>query len=390
MDMYRKIQENGVVGFCYCLYLALRHHGGFGQKIRFLRYALIAKKEGVIWFRLERIATDYVNAWYTMDNMPSKEKSWYIQHGFNPRMKMFCGVMPENHMRYLSDFEFYNVKNYKNLSSASWFDNKLNTYYLLSPFSAFLPRHYFYVEKGRILPLDVDPKRIYTAHEVLQLLKDKKVLAAKRCYGGHGEGFLKFEFGEDKVIIANGVVFTEDRFCGLIDSLKGYIITDFIKPAKWIRKVAGENSFAVMRVMTIFDELEGPRFERVMMRIGTNKSGPTQAGHDFLYVGIDGNGSLFNCFYEYSDYCWSEMDRHPETGEVINGRVMHNMEDLRDLCISVSGFLPSTPYLIFDVIPTDESFMILEINSHGQPFNFEPFDPVKGSIYFTRLFEVNQ
>lgn len=239
------------------------------------------------------------------------------------------------------------------------------------------------------MPLDVETKRNYEPQEVIQLLKEKKLLAAKKCFGGHGEGFYKLEFSNDRAFIANGKEYSIDELCHLISSLKGYIITDFIKPAKWIRKMAGENSFAVIRVMTLYDEKDGPQFERIMMRLGTEKAGPTQAGHDFMYVGIDNNGTIFGCFYEYSDYSWEKMDKHPETGELINGMIMPNMDELKNICLRISGFLPSTPYLIFDIIPTDDSFLILEINSHGQPFNFEPFDPVKDSKYFTRLFEVD-
>ncbi len=382
-------RDSKLFGLLHCISMSLHYDGSISRKCRFFKYARLAQNKGVIWFRWKRLANDYVDAWYAMVEMPSGEKSWYIERGFNPRMKAFCGVLPDNYRRYISDFEFYNSKNYKNLSSSAWFDNKLNTYYLLSPFSEFIPKHYYYVEAGDIFPLDVSSKYNCTSKDVLHILKEEKTLAAKRCYGGHGEGFIKLENSDEQRLLVNGRELTEDGFCELIHSLRGYIITDFIKPAAWIRRMAGENAFGVLRVMTIYDKEDGPQFERVMMRIGTNKSGPTQAGHDFLYVGIDDVGTLHDCFYEYSDFQWEKMDSHPETGEAINGIIMPNMGILRELCLSISGYLPNTPYLIFDIIPTDNSFKILEINSHGQPFNFEPFAPVKDSFYFSKLFDVN-
>ena len=239
------------------------------------------------------------------------------------------------------------------------------------------------------MPLDFEEKHNYSPQIIFSLLRKKSILAAKKCHGGHGEGFYKLEY-KDGSIWVNGKRISDNNFWELIHSMRGYIITDFIKPAGWIRQMAGENSFAVLRVMTIYDREDGPQFERVMIRIGTEKSGPTQAGHDHMYVGIDKYGKLYNCIYEYSDYSWEKMDKHPETGEKINGRVLPNMEMLKHMCITISGYLPNSPYLIFDIIPTDDSFSILEINSHGQPFIFEPFDPVKNSNYFKRLFEVKQ
>lgn len=357
------------------------------RRAKYMKFALKAWKEGVAYSRVDRVATDYTNAWYAMDTMSTLEKDWYVENGFNPRMKYFCGVTKDNFKHHISDFEFYNRQNYVNQAGHQWFDNKLNTYYLLAPFTDYLPKHYCFIDNGKIMPLNIDNKHNCSPENLISLLKEKKILAAKKCYGGHGEGFYKLEYQDDTLVV-NGKAIAEHDLRALIVSLKGYIITDFIKPASWIRKMAGENSFAVIRVMTIYDDDDGPQFERIMMRLGTEKAGPTQAGHDFLYVGITCDGTLYNAFYEYSDYEWKKMSTHPETGETINGKILPNMNNLKKLCMDISGYLPTTPYLVFDIIPTDNSFIILEINSHGQPFNFEPFDPVKDSKYFKKTFKV--
>lgn len=362
--------------------------GQYARRAKYTKFAMKAYREGVFALRVDRVATDFTNAWYAMDTMSALEKDWYVENGFNPRTKYYCGVTKDNFKHYISDFEFYNSQNYMNHTGFQWFDNKLNTYYLLAPFADNLPRHYYYIDCGEIMPLNVDTKHNCSPCDLTSLLKEMKVIVAKKCYGGHGEGFYKLEY-HDGAFVVNGKEITEQDFNALIVSLNGYIITDFIKPASWIRKMAGENSFAVIRVMTIYDKQDGPQFERIMMRLGTEKAGPTQAGHDFLYVGIKNDGTFFDSFYEYSDYSWEKMDTHPETGEAINGRIMPNIDALKKLCNDISGYLPTTPYLVFDIIPTDDSFIILEINSHGQPFNFEPFDPVKGSKYFTKLFKLN-
>ena len=387
MNRFNLIQSNGLVGFSYCLYLTIRHKGGISCKLRFFKYARMARKKGVIWFRVERVAADYTNAWYEMKDMPEKEKNWYIEHGYNPAKKYFCGVTPDNYKKYISDFEFYKSSSYKNASSVLWFDNKLNTYYLLKPFSEFLPKHYYYANDGVMYPLDVETKCNASSVVIVELIKQKKEIAAKKCFGGHGEGFYKLEYNGDN-FIANGKAISENEMAGLIAKLNGYIITDFVRPAKWIREMAGEDAFCVMRVMTIYNE-EGPHFERLMARLGSKKAGPTQAGHDFIYIGIDEEGVIFNPFYEYSDYEWKSIKCHPETKNKIEGEKMQNMDKLKKLVTDVAGYLPTTPYLIFDIIPTDDSFFILEINSHGQPFNFEPFHPVKESENFRKLFNLS-
>lgn len=384
---FKSIFKNGVSGRLYCVYLSLRYKGKINKKFRFYNYANLCRRKGVAWSRIERVATDYTNAWYVMSDMPKEDKKWYIEHGFNPAKKYFCGVTPENYKKYISDFEFYNTSRYINKSSSLWFDNKFNTYYLLKPFSNFLPKHYYYANAGIMYPLDVETKRNVSSEEIVELVKTKKEVAAKKCFGGHGEGFYKLEF-RDNSFIANGKVVSEEEMNRIITHLNGYLITDFVRPAKWIREMAGEDSFCVLRVMTIYNE-DGPHFERLMARLGSKKAGPTQAGHDFIYIGIDEEGVIYNPFYEYSDYEWEAVKYHPETKNRIEGERMQNMDKLKKLVTDVAGYLPTTPYLIFDIIPTDVSFSILEINSHGQPFNFEPFNPVKESENFRKLFNLS-
>ena len=384
---YKAILKNGIGGWLYCVYLSLHYKGKVNRKLRFYKYANLCRRKGVALSRIERLASDYTTGWYVMSNMPKKEKKWYIEHGYNPSKKYFCGVTPENYKKYISDFEFYKTSSYKNSSSSLWFDNKLNTYYLLKPFSEFLPKHYYYANAGVMYPLDVETKQNVSSQEIVELVKSKKEIAAKKCFGGHGEGFYKLEFHDD-CFIANGKAVSEEEMNQIIAKLNGYLITDFVRPAKWIREMAGEDSFCVLRVMTIYNE-DGPHYERLMARLGSKKAGPTQAGHDFIYIGIDDEGVIFNPFYEYSDYEWEPVKCHPETKNRIEGERIQNMDKLKELVTDIAGYLPTTPYLIFDIIPTDDSFSILEINSHGQPFNFEPFHPVKESENFRKLFNLS-
>lgn len=377
-----------ISGIYYNVHLALHYKGEINKKFRFYKYAKMCRGKGVIYFRIERLATDYTNAWYEMRNMPEQEKTWYIEHGYNPAKKYFCGVTPDNYKKYISDFEFYATSSYKNIHSHMWFDNKLNTYYLLKPFSEFLPKHYYYAKAGVIYPLDVNNKCNVSSKEIVELVKTKKEIAAKKILGGHGEGFYKLEYSNG-VFLANDKESTESDLRGLINELDGYIITDFVKPAKYLREIGGEDAFGVIRAMVIYDDVDGPQFERLMLRLGTSKSGHTQAGHDYLYIGIDENGSFMDPLIELSDYEFKKTDVHPDTGKPLLGNSLRNLDKLKSIVKAISGYLPTTPYLILDIIPTDDSFLILEINSHGQPFNFEPFHPVKESEYFRKLFDLS-
>lgn len=393
MDYHKiinKLLSYGFIGYGYCLWLSIRFRGGIAKKMRYLKYANMARKNKVVWFRIARVAADFTNAWYDMSYMPKEERKWYITHGFSPNRKKYCGVTPENYKKYLSDFEFYNSANYKNYndkSSSAWFNNKLNTYYLLQPFVKYMPKHYYYASKGVMYPLDVEEKHNSSAETIVKLIKGRAI-AAKKCLGGHGDGFYKLEY-KNGAFFANDEGVSEKDLKQLIEKMDGYIITDFVKPAFYLREIGGEDAFAVLRTMVIYDENDGPQFERVMLRIGTTKSGHTQALHDYLYLGIDDNGAFYNPLIELSDYDFERIETHPDTGKKLLGNSLKNMDKLKNIVTRISGYLPTTPYLILDIIPTDDSFSILEINSHGQPFNFEPYNPVKNSKYFRKLFKLD-
>lgn len=358
----------------------------FDRRAKYMKFARKAKKNGVVDFRVDRIATEFTNAWYAINTMPAIEKKWYMDHGFNPSAKCYCGVSKDNYKQYISYFEFYNSQNYVNHTGAQWFDDKLNTYYLLAPFADNLPKHYFYAVNGVMYPLEVRVKRICQTEDIVSLIKEKAI-AAKKCLGGHGEGFYKLEY-TNGTFLANDKEISERDIKQIIKKLDGYIITEFVKPAKYLREIAGEDAFAVMRAMVIFDDVDGPQFERLMLRLGTTKSGHTQALHDYLYIGIDENGLFYNPLIELSDYDFEKIEVHPDTGKKLLGNSLRNLDKLKGIVKEISSYLPMTPYLILDIIPTDDSFLILEINSHGQPFNFEPFEPVKESKYFKKIFRV--
>ena len=71
----------------------------------------------------------------------------------------------------------------------AFFENKLNTYFLLAPFKKDLLRHYWWVDtKGEVYSLDADTNKKGSFEDIVKLVKEK-LIVAKACYGGHGKGF---------------------------------------------------------------------------------------------------------------------------------------------------------------------------------------------------------
>jgi len=366
--------------------LTAGYDGGLQKKLKYLNFARIARKSGVVPFRIDRVASEFVDAWYAVKDMDASEKLWYITHGFNPNRKAWYGVTPDNYRSFVSEFEFYRDSSYVNIHFSSWFDDKLTTYRILQPFKNDQPRHFFYLKQGGAHPLDFSTDKLQTAETIVNLAKES-ALALKRCEGGHGDGFMKVHFNGDKYYL-NDKEITYKDLVARIASLDGYIVTEFIKPHASLRAIAGEDNFSVLRVISVCDPEDGPQVIGIIVRIGTTQAGHTQAGHDHFYMNVDiATGQASDAVFEHSDYCFEKITKHPETGESLDNVIIPDIEDIVCLVKKVSSFLSMTPYLVFDIVPTDNGPKILEINSHGQPFIVDQYIRVKQNEYFAKLFK---
>ena len=156
------------------------------------------------------------------------------------------------------------------------------------------------------------------------------------------------------------------------------------------RDACGDNAFAVIRAVTVFDQIDGPQITAMIIRLGM--AGKVVCDYDgTIYCGVDlETGRLFNPVLRTGDEAGviygKSISTHPETGHCLEGISIPNFQELKSLLREVSAFIPMTPYLVFDIIPVDEGFKILEINSHGQVRIIEPFYPFRSNPYNLKVF----
>lgn len=154
------------------LTFAWKYEGNLARKFKFWGFARLAARKGVIHFRIPRVADLYVKDWFDYDGATKEEKKWANENGFSSyKMAPWYGVTKDNFTNYISDFDFYAIRNYNpQRDILAWYENKLNTYFLLAPFRDSMPRHYYYIYGGRIMPLDVDVAADATVDSLVQLL----------------------------------------------------------------------------------------------------------------------------------------------------------------------------------------------------------------------------
>ncbi len=358
---------------------------------KYKHFYQLAQNNGVVKFRFARLAEEYTDDYFADTGIPRCEKEWFYERGIPTFKTGWYGLTKDNYNDYISDFDFYSPDNYlKKWQIIKWFDYKLTTYYVLSAFREFMPRHYFFIENGELKPIDFDLQRYGNAEDVLSLIQ-KAPIALKACMGGHGKGFYKIELDKDGYAI-NGKKAYEQDVTQLIKSLDDYILTEYCVPSKVFQDACGKDSFAVLRTVSVFDKEDGPQITAILIRLGTSSTGLVSDYDGCINCGVDlQTGRVFNPLMRSGDaegiIKRIPLKDHPDTGVDLESLCIPNFSELNDMVKRISAHLPMTPYLVTDIIPTDSGHKILEINSHGQVRNLEPFFPFRKNKYNLRVFK---
>ena len=369
----------------------LKKQQGLERKIKFCHFYNLAYKNGVANSRLERISTEYTDDYFADTGVSRPEKEWYYQRGIPTFKKDWYGLTKDNYNDFISDFDFYNADNYlHNRQLIRWFDYKLTTYYVLSPFKAFMPQHFFYIEHGELVPMDIELNRYGKAEDVFELVT-KTPIALKSCSGGHGKGFYKLVERSGKYYVNNKETSAQD-VSSLIASLDDYILTEYSVLHKVFRDACGEDSFAVLRTVSVFDKNDGPQITAILIRLGSSAAGLVSDYDGCINCGVDlETGKLFGPVMRGGDdqgiIIGTPVKAHPDTGVDLETLTVPRFDELTDLVKKVSAHLAMTPYLVMDIIPTDDGFDLLEINSHGQVRILENFFPFRKNKYNLNAFK---
>lgn len=239
------------------------------------------------------------------------------------------------------------------------------------------------------MPLGVSDKKNGAIEDIVNLVK-KQAIAAKACKGGHGFGFYKLEY-IDGFFYVNQEKYAENKFIELISGLDNYIITEYSKPHSMFSKLCGENIFAVIRTITVYDDKEGAQLTGAVIRLGCKKAGLLTDYPGTIYCGLTlDEGRLFKPIYCERDNWYVPIKEHPDTGEDFTLYKVPYWGQLKRLVRDVSNYIPMTPYLVIDIIPSDDGFKILEINSHGQVRNTEAHFPFLINPYNRKVFKIKE
>ena len=315
--------------------------------------------------------------WYYEDffqvKSPLKKKIWAHKRGFMSYKVDYYHLTEDNFQDFLSDDDYYRMHPI-NGPFSHWIDDKLTIRYILYPFAEYLPGYYYHLYDGEILRLADCPESYgASADSLVQLLEEKRILAAKEMIGSHGLQFYKLVYNGNEYAV-NDRVMPKETFLSMLKTWldspgSGYLVTEYLKPCEVFSRIWDQTA-NTLRLVVIRNKNQSAAVVDSFIRFGTKATGSVESttlggvtcrvnivdGH-FGDAKIFENRKILDCPY------------HPDTKVFIEGYVPH-WDEILSKIIEISNYIPHIIYMGYDVVVTDDGFKIIEINSHqGIGFN---------------------
>jgi hypothetical protein len=348
------------------------------------------QKAGYSPFYAYKIFANRWNDFFHRKGFTLKQKWWAQKRGFYSRRITMFGLTEENYQDFLPDFDYYRLHPVNGIFSR-WIDDKLTIRYILDPYSEYLPKYYYHLNRGEILRLPDCPKNIgQNIDDVISLLKNVKALAVKLLASSSGEGFIKLSVENENFLVNNNKVPLETLRTSIKGWMKvetgGYLITEYLYPCQELSQM-WESTPNAIRLSVIRKKHEAPVINGAYIRFGTKKTGVIDnANAGGVTCEIDLNDGRFFNGIMFKDKIIYECRYHPDTKELVEGTVPR-WTQLKEKIIEISQYIPEIIYMGYDVVVTDDGFKIIEINSHQGISNLQLYSPYLKNEITSRFFK---
>ena len=291
------------------------------------------------------------------------DRLWCVRNGFDLSDLNLFGAenLKQNKKDYLSCRDYMKLHPI-NGEYSFWIDDKLTMKNVFSRYEKYLPAYYYQLEKGRIMRLVNCPEEYDASVDgILGLLREKKLLAAKRLWGSGGMGFYRLEYGEGGYLVNRKAV-SEEELKKLLSGLHPYLVMEYVINHRAIREI-WPDATNTMRVLMANCGGEVVRM-RAFIRFGNAASNCVDNAHAGGIESVVDEDTGRILFTQEQDAYGTPtvITHHPDSGASFDIRIPH-WEEITEKLEEICRDYPQLRYMGFDVAVTDESFKILEINS---------------------------
>ena len=295
-----------------------------------------------------------------------KLKMW--RKGFKARNYYYMDIKNKGTKYYVSELFNYTTHP-KNGIYSGLINNKLYLPYCLKNYPEHVPDYLYLIDKDHVYRLFGDHK-VYKKNKDdfcnMFLGKDKKQVGKILGKSG-GEGILFFEKVSNNDIKINNNQMNMEKGFNIFKNTNQMIFMRFIEPHSYSKRL-NPNTVNGIRITTGWDVDKHEPF----ILYGIHKVGrPNMYGADNGALGgicsaIDiENGIIGKTGIRHSKRV-EFVDNHPDTGVQIKGVRIPHYDQIKRTILQISRDLNFLKYIGWDIVVTDDSFVILEMNSNPE------------------------
>ena len=316
------------------------------------------------------------------------EKKWAHERGFLSYHIKQYGLTEDNWRDCLSDRDYKWLRPLNNEYRKLLWD-KVTLRYCLDKYRRYLPEYYYHIVprngKTELLKMPDCPEYLPRSLDgLLELLRERKLLAMKPTVGSHGIGFYRLGFDGERYTV-NGEEKTESEMLTFFASLNDYYnISEYIVMHSALGKIYSQVACTV-RIMVINRSGLDPVIENAYFRIGTKSTGFTDnIGSGGVFAYVDEKTGFFHDAEVIKEHVISPCPLHPDTGARIEGYLPH-WDEVLSVIPEVCRYISPLEYLGFDVVITDSGFKILEIITHQDLHRYPTYNENVRSYFMNKL-----
>lgn len=306
-------------------------------------------------------------------------KIWAYRHGFLSYRIPQYGITKENHLDYISDFE-YKWLRHINGKYRVLFEDKITIKYIISGFKECFPEYYYHIKTDNnsniIIPMmDCDDDYGNTIDDIIRLAKEKKILALKPDEGSHGDGFYKLAYEDGQFYLNFDKAEEQDVIDILMNPENQYLVTEYINNHPQFKAIY-DGAVNTIRMIVFKKDGKTPQIGNAYMRFGSKATGAVDnMGAGGMFVQVDVETGKYDNAKIITHNSIKDCPNHPDTGVLIEGYIP-NWEYVKKTVLDVASSIHQLEYFGFDIAVTEEGIKFPEINRFPDYPKIEKLSPL--------------
>lgn len=312
-------------------------------------------------------------------HVPSYIRVKYAIKGFNANEYVWYDLAHNDYNEYISEYERI-LSREINGEYKLLLDDKLLFEELFRKY-IHVPIIYAWINNGIVYGLhemDINNSNI------IDFFKDKIDLVVKWKVGFEGKGTYIVHYSGNQEFVVNGKVVGSNQLKDICFNHGSAIICEYMIQSSFEKQLYPDATNTLRIICAKKKGEKEVRILRAVQRIGTSESKPVDnvsAGAMAAPIDI-ATGELGLAVIAKShnkEELFRKYERHPNTGEIIAGKVIPDWENIKNTILNMTNQFPYLNFVAWDVLLTEDGICLIEGNASAGLMMFQCEHGVRNS-----------